>query len=131
MQTIKGTPFRWPNNVRAVVVILDKSDTNVIPEIIRRTKNEQALSGIAAWRRSDLKYALIAGALSDRKSGALVALSGNTEHLKKALKYAFYRLEELAATDYMSVWMLLVADDDVQNELRGLLASLQTTVGSA
>lgn len=126
---------KLPANLAATGLLLDPEHVGDVREVIRRTKNEQAISLLAAWRRSldRLPFAVLAGDLHRAKGGIVGGLAPDWPAAMMLFRSSTLRLDELAATrgsDFSSAWLLLV-NEERQHEIQALAARSQTTTGSA
>lgn len=129
-----GEQVRIPRDVRMVGVIVDAENANVVPELIRLSKNSDAVGLLCAWKRSgdDFPYLVFAGQLH-RETGLVGGMARTWQEALIVFRMASQRLDDLARTGgsgFSTAW-LLVLSPERKAEIQALIGELQQTAGAA
>lgn len=125
---------RIPRDVRMLGVIVDAENAKVVPELIRISKNSDAVGLLSAWKRSgdQFPYLVFAGQLH-RETGLVGGMARTWHEALIVFRMASQRLDELArsgGSGFSTAW-LMVLTPERKAEVQALIGDLQQTAGAA
>jgi len=127
--------IQLPSNLRAAGLLLDPEHAHMAGELLRRVKNDTAISTLATWRRSleRLPFLVLAGELHKPRGAVIGGLAQDWTNAKALFCMASQRFDELAQArgrDFSAAWFMFLVEDRRQ-QIAEIAADAQQPAGSA